>query len=378
MAEELVNNKFRFYLERINDIIYDVDRNYIITFVNASDYKLRGFLPSEVIGKNIRSQIHPEDLAKYETEYISFLESFKKNPNLETPKYRLRLLRKDNTYFWVDTSLSLAIFDHDFAGFISVCRDVTKEVENYQKLFDTQEALQEMLRQKDSLFSVIAHDLRTPIHNFIYFSDFLFDKYDDLNDENREKLKRQMSNSAKRLNELLENLLTWSRFQRGQIIPNFQPVRMCEVINKSLYSLEDVAKAKDVSVNIDCPNDLIGKCDENMILAVFRNLIANAIKFSYRNSKIDILVETNHKYLITSITDYGKGIHPDLIPHLFEVGNKIGTIGTEGEPSSGVGLTICKDFLEVHKGKIEVQSVIEKGSTFKIYLPIEQTESNTL
>ncbi len=278
----------------------------------------------------------------------------------------------------MDTSLSLAIFDHDFAGFISVCRDVTKEVENYQKLFDTQEALQEMLRQKDSLFSVIAHDLRTPIHNFIYFSDFLFDKYDDLNDENREKLKRQMSNSAKRLNELLENLLTWSRFQRGQIIPNFQPVKLCEVINKSLYSLEDVAKAKDVSVNIDCPNDLNGKWDENMILAVFRNLIANAIKFSYRNNKIDIQVETNHKYLITSITDYGKGIHQELILHLFEVGNKIGTIGTEGEPSSGVGLTICKDFLEVHKGKTEVQSVIEKGSTFKIYLPIEQTESNTL
>lgn len=372
----MINNKYKFYLDRINDIIYDVDRNYIVTYVNASDYKLRGFLPSEVIGKNIKTQIHPEDIAKYESEYLNFLELFKKNPNLETPKFRLRLIRKDNTYFWVDISLSIGIFDNDFAGFIAVCRDVSKEVENYQRLFDTQEAMQEMLRQKDALFSVIAHDLRTPIHNFIYFSDFLFDRYDELNAENREKLKQQMSNSAKRLNELLENLLTWSRFQRGQIIPSFKPVKLCEIINRSIYSLEDVAKAKGIAINIDCSEVLVANCDENMMLAVYRNLIANAIKFSYRNGKIDIKVHKNHKYFISSISDYGKGIHPDILPRLFEVGSKIGTIGTEGEPSSGVGLTICKDFLEVHKGKIEVKSQLEKGSTFTIYIPIEQTELN--
>lgn len=374
----MINNKFRFYLDRINDIVYDVDRNYIVTYVNASDYKLRGFLPSEVIGKNIKTQIHPEDYAKYESEYINFLELYKKNPNLELPKYRLRLLRKDNTYFWVDISINIGLFNNEFAGFIAVCRDVTKEVENYQKLFDTQEKLQEMLRQKDALFSVIAHDLRTPIHNFIYFSDFLFDKYDELNSENREKLRRQMSNSAKRLNELLENLLTWSRFQRGQIIPNFRPTKMFDIVNKSIHSLEDVAKSKELTINVDCPVELYANCDENMMAAVFRNLIANAIKFSYRGSQIDVSVIANHKNLITSITDYGKGIHPEIIPHLFEVGSKIGTIGTEGEPSSGVGLTICKDFIDVHKGKIEVQSELEKGSTFKIYLPFEQTEINPL
>lgn len=374
MADNLINNKFKFYLDRINDIVYDVDRNYIITYVNAGDYKLRGFLPSEVIGKNIKTLIHPDDYIKYEAEYIKFLEMYKKNPNLESPKYRLRLLRKDNTYFWVDISLSLGLFNNEFAGFIAVCRDVTKEVENYQKLFDTQDKLQEMLRQKDALFSVIAHDLRTPIHNFIYFSDFLFDRYEELNTENREKLRLQMSNSAKRLNELLENLLTWSRFQRGQIVPNFRQTKMYEVLHKSIQALEDVAKSKEISINVDCSSEIYTTFDENMMAAVFRNLLTNAIKFSYRGSKIDIKVEVNNKNIITSITDYGKGIHPDIIPHLFEIGSKIGTIGTEGEPSSGVGLTICKDFIDIHNGKIEVQSELEKGSTFKIYLPFEQTE----
>ncbi len=378
MADQLINNKFRFYLERINDIIYDVDRNYIITYVNSSDYKLRGFQPSEVIGKNIKSQIHPEDLSKFELEFISFFEAYKKNQNLISPKYRLRLLRKDNTYFWVDISLSLGLFDNDFSGFIAVCRDVTKEVENYQKLFDAQEALQETLRQKDLLFSVIAHDLRTPIHNFIYFTDFLFEKYDELNNENREKLKQQMSNSAKRLNELLENLLTWSRFQRGHIVPNFQLVKLSEVINRSYFAIEDVAKGKDISININCSEEFIANCDENMILAVFRNIFVNAIKFSYRGGKIDINVDTNQNYFVISVIDYGKGIHPDIIPHLFEVGSKIGTIGTEGEPSSGVGLTICKDFIEVHKGKIEVESELGKGSIFKIYLPLVQRELKPL
>lgn len=365
----MINNKYRFYLDRINDIIYDVDRNYTINYVNASDYKLRGFHPSEVIGKNFKTIINPDDLQKYEEEYRAYLQSYNSRHNLEHPKYRLRLLRKDNSYFWVDISLNISLFNDEFAGFLAVCRDVTAEVENYQQLYRTQERLQEMIRQKDALFSIIAHDLRTPIHNFIYFSDFLFEKYDELDPENRKKLKNQMSNSAKKLNELLENLLTWSRFQRGQIVATFQKNKVCDLIHKAIDSIAEIAKAKDVEITVYCPNDLTVDGDDNMITAIFRNLLTNAIKFSYRGSKIDITSTTIDNYVSVSITDYGKGIPPEIIPHLFEVGNKIGTLGTEGEPSSGVGLTICKDFVEIHKGKIEVTSQLEKGSTFKIFIP---------
>ena len=370
----MVSNKYKYYLNKINDIIIDVDRNYIINFVNEVDYKLRGFLPSEVIGKSIMSQIHPDDIEIYKNEFLNFLNNYLNDNNLEIPKYRIRLRKKDDSFLWVDLVPNLQIFHNEIAGAVVVCRDVSKEIDNYQKLFETNEKLQASIRQKDALFSVIAHDLRTPIHNFIYFSEFFFDKYDQLPPENREKLRQQMANSAKRLNELLENLLLWSQFQRGLISPNFRQNNILDLINSAINSLETVAKAKEINIINHCDTNQVVYCDENMIITIFRNIIANAIKFSYRGSDIDIFVHTNDDFLIISIKDYGKGISPDLIPKLFEVGSKVGTLGTEGEKSSGIGLSICRDFIQVHNGKIEVESELQKGSTFKIYLPLTKVK----
>lgn len=374
----MINNKYKYYLNRINDIIIDIDRNYIINYVNEADYRLRGFLPSELIGKSFATQVHPDDIVKYEKEYNIFLDSYLKNQNLEPPRYRIRLIKKDNSFLWVDLVPNLQIFHNEFAGAVLVCRDVSKEVENYQKLYETNEKLQAIIRQKDALFSVIAHDLRTPIHNFMYFSEFLFDKYDEMNPKDRLQLRKQMANSAKRLNELLENLLSWSQFQRGLIVPNFRQAKIFDLINRALHSIEEVANAKEITITNHCNQNLMVTCDENMIITVFRNIITNAIKFSYRGSAVDIYCDIQDQYIVISIQDYGKGIHPEIIPHLFEIGSKIGTIGTEGEISSGVGLSICRDFIQVHNGKIEVESELQKGSIFKIFLPLNKNIKNPL
>lgn len=374
----MIKNKFKYYLNHINDIIFDIDRNYVINYVNEADYRLRGFHFSELIGKSFITQVHPDDIDKYKQEFLVFLENFLKNPDLEPPRYRLRLIKKDNTFLWVDLVSNLQTFHNEFAGSVIVCRDVSNEVESYQKLFEINEKLQASIRQKDALFSVIAHDLRSPIHNFMYFLDILLDKYDEMDAETKMKLRQQVINSARRLNELLENLLSWSKFQRGLIVPNFKERKIGYLLNKALESIEEVANAKEITINNHCDIDQDLFCDDNMIITVLRNIISNAIKFSYRRSAIDIFSEIKDEYLVISIKDYGKGINPDIIPNLFEIGSKIGAKGTEGESSSGVGLSICRDFIQVHNGKIEVESELQKGATFKIYLPLRKNINNPL
>lgn len=368
----MVQNRLKFYLDRINDIIYDVDRNFIVNYVNASDHRHRGFMPSEVIGKNFLNILYNEDVTRFTSEINDLVDQSRRDPGLFSKNIRIRLLKKDDTWFWADVSLNVTFFHNEFAGFIAVCRDVSSEVENYHKLYESQEKLQEIIRQKDTLFSVIAHDLRTPIHNFIYFTDYFFEKFDELDNQSRTKLKTQLSHSAKKLNELLDELLTWSRFQRGLIVPSFQKHNIHNVIDQAIETLAPIAQAKNIKIFVDDSCNIDLECDLNMAKTILRNLISNAIKFSFRGTKIDIYAEKNESNAYIYVQDYGKGINPSILPKLFELGSKIGTLGTEGEPSTGMGLTICKQFIDAHKGSIEVTSKPNEGSTFKISLPLKQ------
>jgi signal transduction histidine kinase len=182
-----------------------------------------------------------------------------------------------------------------------------------------------------------------------------------------QKISKSMQTSASNLFSLLENLLEWSRMQRGQIVLNPQEFNLTKVINNNINLVNEIAKQKEIELSINIPEDAEITADEQMLNTIIRNLISNAIKFTLRGGKIEIGFSNKKSYddyVVIYIKDSGIGMSANTISKLFRIDQNVSQKGTEGEPSTGLGLILCKDFIEKHGGKIWVESEVDKGSTF--------------
>jgi len=222
---------------------------------------------------------------------------------------------------------------------------------------------------KDKLFSIIGHDLKGPLNNILGFSELIDQGYDSFSSEDIRKYNKLIFESSQTLAKLLDNLLTWSRSQRNKIEVKKETFPVFAVVQNSLNLLENNALKKNVSVKNKVPQELVVYADSEMISTVIRNLLSNAIKFTKPEGEIIATAQRNEKETIIEISDNGVGISPDKINNLFEPDQSLNSLGTEGEKGTGLGLIICKDFLEKNNGKIWAESELGKGSTFKISLP---------
>lgn len=366
----MVLNKYRFIVDNINDIIIEVNQDLLISYLNQTDKLKRGYEPYEMLNKHILTMFYPEDAFLFDEFIAPILTSKQEDYNSNNkPSIKIRLKVKDGGFIWGELLINPTYYNDQFSGFVGVIRDITLEMEHYQKLIETQKQLEDSIKLKDTLFSIIAHDLRGPIHNFIYYTEILSKKYDEMDDVKKKHLNQQLSNSVIKLNTLLENLLTWSQIQRGLFHLVRKPINAKELIAKALLQAEQLSTKKEIEIIPKYDGDWTINVDENMIDSTLRNLISNAIKFSNRNSKILVILEEDGSNVRIIVKDYGIGIPEDKIPNLFVLGSKIGRHGTEGEPSSGLGLIICKEFVERNKGILEVESKVGEGTQFIITLP---------
>jgi Signal transduction histidine kinase len=236
------------------------------------------------------------------------------------------------------------------------------------KLEETNHQLSVLNSTKDRFFSIIAHDLRNPFHTVAGFSEILLRDYAKLSPEKTERYLKLINQSATNGNALLENLLQWSRAQTGRI--SFDPVNLSlyEVVNVVFILLETEAERKHISLKQDISSSVTVVADENMLMTILRNLISNAIKFTPENGSITISFKNHNKMVEVSVTDTGVGIATENIKYLFDVEKNFSTRGTASETGTGLGLILCKEFVERNGGKIWVVSEPDKGSTFTFTL----------
>jgi signal transduction histidine kinase/Tfp pilus assembly protein PilF len=258
---------------------------------------------------------------------------------------------------------------------------VTKNDEiNYQRevieikadaLDEKNQELTEINAIKDKLISVIAHDLKNPLHAVVGYSEVLINRIPQT-ETNKEIISflRIIHDNAIRGNLLLENLLQWSRFQTRSI--QFLPVeqKIDKLINEELYFVQPIAAEKKVKISCEFDKDLTVNADSNMLRTIIRNLVSNAIKFSTENGIIRIKAEINENTALFSVADNGVGISEKVKSKLFTGEAGITTEGTSGEKGTGIGLMLCKDFIEKHSGSIWVESKEGKGTTFFFTLPL--------
>jgi PAS domain S-box-containing protein len=227
------------------------------------------------------------------------------------------------------------------------------------------ELLQTINSEKDKFFSIIAHDLRGPLSAFVDATQILTEEIQSMTLDEIRDITIHMKTSASNIYSLLENLLEWSRLRRD--VMDFSPEKLNfkKKIGKCIDVLSESARKKQIEITVSIPDELEVFADNHMFDTIIRNLISNAIKFTNIGGKVSVSAKCNDDNSVeVKINDSGIGMTPELKNTLFHINKKTSRQGTEGEPSTGLGLLLCKEFIEKHGGKIWVDSEVGKGSTF--------------
>jgi len=222
---------------------------------------------------------------------------------------------------------------------------------------------------KDKFFRIISHDLREPFNAIFSAVDLLKNNYDNLSEQERKETIDSIGRLLKNDFELLENLLMWSKNQSSYI--EFKPadILLYETIRKNIELIQNNIEKKNITVNVECPEKLIIRADEQMLNSILRNTIFNSVKFTNPGGVINIFANNFENKIQIEISDNGIGMSRDEIENLFSLENKKAAKGTAGESGSGIGLILTKEFVERHKGTITAQSETGKGSKFIITFP---------
>lgn len=246
-----------------------------------------------------------------------------------------------------------------------------------QKLSESENELQKLNKSKDRIFSVVAHDLRNPVAAVTGFSELLYDNFEQFPVETQKEYLLQILQGTQRLQNLLENLLIWARSQMKAVKYEPETIKVKELLADCVKEMKANLDHKKVDCLLKIESSCIVYADKAMVYTIFRNLIINAIKFSFPGGKIRISSETTENACNIRVSDEGIGIQPEIQEKLFTSSEVISTPGTTGESGSGLGLVICKEFLERNQGQIAVESEPGNGSTFIVTLPTSLPDSST-
>ena len=223
---------------------------------------------------------------------------------------------------------------------------------------------------KNKFFSIIAHDLKNPFHTVMGYSQLLSKEYDKFSEAERRKFASDINQSTTNIFRLLQNLLEWSRSQTGRLVFLPREIEFGYIMKNALSVLRPLANQKHISIDLNYEEDLSVFADPQMIETVLRNLINNAIKFTPENGKITVTACKTDNQVEIKITDTGIGIASEELLTLFKIDSTIKRKGINNEDGSGLGLILCKEFVEKHNGQIGVESILGKGSSFYFTLPV--------
>ena len=342
--------KLQSIMRSMDDIVFMLDKDNRFVSVNSSNNDLY-VKPEMFLGKK-----HFEVVPKHIDDLFNKAMKNVKKGKTEEYEYSLEIFDEIR---WYALKLSPILNNGKFDGTVSVIRDITDRKKGEQ-------ALKESNKTKDKFFNIIAHDLKSPFNAILGFSNILLEKHKNYDDKKREKMIKLVNESANSAFKLLENLLTWSRAQTGKISYMPEKLQLKILVTETIQELQASVNQKKIHITETISEKEIIFADKSMISTILRNLISNAIKFTNKNGSITISSEKqeNSSFVEISVADTGVGIPKEIQSKLFDIGENTSAKGTENETGTGLGLILCKEFVERHGGKIWLESEEGKGSTF--------------
>jgi len=355
--------KFRSIVEQSIDGILLLNIQGIILEWNKSMDLLLDIDRNEIIGKNIDSiniSTHSDifDLKKHIKDKLC-------DENLESDVKEFEYVKSTGEKYF----LQLFIFSIHYTSEKILCcifRNVTQ-------IKSTENQLRELNATKDKLFSIIGHDLKNPFHVLMGFSELLLKHKEKITQEKLEIYLKSMNNSAIQGYTLLENLLLWSRAQTGTIGYFPDNFSLFLVVQEIIENVLENAKEKSITIKNNIHENAEVYVDINVFSTVIRNLLNNSIKFTNKGGTIIVSEYTELKSTVISVSDNGVGMFENQIEKLFNLNGNTSTRGTDGEKGSGVGLMLCKEFVEKMGGKLKVQSKKNKGTIFSFEVPVSKS-----
>jgi signal transduction histidine kinase len=236
--------------------------------------------------------------------------------------------------------------------------------------------LKELNATKDKFFSIIAHDLKNPFNTLLGFSELMMNNLDTYDRQQIAEFVTIIHSTSKNAYSLLENLLEWSRTQTGRIELKPDVVNLFKLVEGNINLLDGIASNKDVKLINDVKSDATAFADHNMINTVVRNLLTNALKYTSKGGTVNVTSEVTDERAVIKVKDTGVGIREENLEKLFRIDVNYSTRGTEDETGTGLGLILCKEFIQRNKGEIKVKSTFGIGSEFSFSLPICASSSS--
>jgi signal transduction histidine kinase len=281
-----------------------------------------------------------------------------------------RITTKSGDVKWIEHRL-VPFYDgeNNFLGGFASNRDDSSRKMFEVALQKSEESLKMANADKDKFFSILAHDIRSSFSGLIGLTQFLNNEFEDLSQPKTKELIEKINYSVRGIFAFIENILEWSRIQSGRMEINPKEFSLTDLVMEVIAINRAGLTKKNISINFDVSDQHNVFADENMINVVIRNLVSNAIKFSYSGSSIEIELSIENEFIQFAISDKGTGIRKEELTELFKIDSSISKSGTENEQGTGLGLILSKEFIEKNGGKIFASSEFGKGSQFTFTLP---------
>lgn len=367
--------KYKILAENVRDVIFTLDLDLRYTYISPSIKKLRGYEPGELIGESIFRALTRSSLEEVVKKFSDELAKVRQGNDdmIRDHLIEVEVIHKDGHQFWAEIKVTFILDKNNKPlGILGVTRDINERKLAEKELVKKNLELNEAIAQKDKFFSIVAHDLKNPFGHILNFSTLLIDYYDRYPEKKRRQFIELINKSSQQIYHLLENLLDWSRSQGGML--DFLPhkVNMSKIVSDVFELLSNSANAKKINLKKNIPEKLNLKADEYMLKTVLRNLIGNAIKFTNDGGNVTVTAAVENKDVIVSIIDDGLGMDAETLNSLFSQNSSYSKAGTKGERGTGLGLILCKEFIETHGGQLWVESMEGKGSSFSFSIPVSQ------
>ncbi|MFA5329678.1 MAG: tetratricopeptide repeat-containing sensor histidine kinase [Prolixibacteraceae bacterium] len=376
-SQSIMGNYNNLYIAHWNSGFY---RNNIASMDKALSYYQKYNQIKDSLYKIETTAKVLEFETKYETEkknnQITLLE--KENQHQED---QIRIQHAQRNYLFLIIILVsgiLAIFIYFFYYYKKVNKLLKIQrkriLTQKNKISEQNSKLQKSINTQNKLFSIIAHDLRSPLASIFNISSLIGFYIEDENYGALENTVEMMNQKTDQILELTDNLLSWARSQMESLQPLFIALSINEIFNECLELYRPIARDKNITIEYLEQPDLLIWADRNMVKTICRNLINNAVKFTHKNGLIKVRYEANVQFVRISIRDSGIGMDKARLDSLFEIGHEKNARGTSGEKSTGLGLSVCKEFIDALNGKIWVESEEGVGSEFTVELLLYNPE----
>jgi PAS domain S-box-containing protein len=335
--------------------------------VNKAFAEMFGYKNEEFSRMSIIDLTHPSEIE----QSMHIVKGLQLDKDFKTKQFEKRYVKKNGKFFWgIITITQIKDSSGDVSYYIGQLQDITERKKAESKLALYAEELKELNISKDKFFSIISHDLRSPFNALLGISEYTSQFFDELSQAEVKEAIDNLHTSAKKVYNLMQNLLEWTQIQTGRLEVERNKIKLQELLGDSIELYSEFAQKKNIELINKFSGEVYLLADQLMIETVLRNLISNGIKFTKSGGYVNIDCKMNNGLAEISIEDNGVGITPEDQKKLFRIDEQYRKEGTDSEKGTGLGLILCKEFAEKNGGAIFLESKINKGSKFTFTVPL--------